>query len=139
MAATIGQLARQTGVKATTIRFYESIGLMPEPPRTESDRRLYGAEHLSRLSFIKHGRDLGFDLNALRALLELAGSPQMPCDDADRLARDHLAAVEEKIARLKALRTELRRMIDACERGGVETCRIIDTLADHGNCASQAH
>ncbi|NEX91148.1 helix-turn-helix domain-containing protein [Caulobacter sp. 17J65-9] len=136
---TIGELSRRTGVKPTTIRFYESVGMMPQPPRSEGDRRLYEAEHLERLTFIKHGRELGFEMDAIRALLDLAVKPNTPCDTADRIAREHLAEVEAKLVRLGALRDELARMVASCATGKVATCRIIETLADHGRCAHAEH
>lgn len=134
---SIGALSRLTGVKVTTIRFYESVGLMPAPPRSEGDRRLYGSEHQRRLAFIKHARDLGFEMDDIRTLLELADRPDMPCGQADTIARSHLAAVEEKVASLKLLRDELLRMIDSCERGRVASCRVIESLADHSTCKTE--
>jgi DNA-binding transcriptional MerR regulator len=133
---TIGELSRRTGVKITTIRYYESAGLLPAPPRTEAGRRTYGAAHLSRLNFIRHARDLGFEPEAIREMLGLAGTPGNSCARVDAIARQHLDDVEDKIARLELLRTELKRMIGACKRGRVADCRIIDTLADHTRCAT---
>ncbi len=133
---SIGALSRRCGVKVTTIRFYEGIGLMPAPPRTESDRRLYDAGHERRLSFIRHARELGFETGDIRAMLDLADRPDRPCEDVDRIARAHLQDVEHKIARLLGLRDELARMVGDCGRGTVADCRVIDTLADHDLCAT---
>lgn len=71
----IGELSRRTGVKVTTIRFYEGVGLMPEPPRSEGNRRIYGEAHEQRLAFLRHARDLGFETADLRTLLDLADRP----------------------------------------------------------------
>ena len=131
---SIGELSRRCGVKVTTIRFYEGIALMPEPPRSQGARRLYGAVHQQRLSFIRHARDLGFDIDDIRALLDLSDRPDRSCAEADVIVRRHLAAVEDKIARLTGLRDELNRMVAECGRGTVADCRVIDTLADHGKC-----
>lgn len=132
----IGTLARETGVKVPTIRYYEEIGLMPLPPRTQSNRRLYGSGDLRRLRFIRHARDLGFDVADIRALLALSAEPQASCHEADGIARRHLAEVERRIAHLSALRDELKRMIGECEHGQVCDCRVIEVVADHGLCRS---
>lgn len=132
----IGDLSRETAVKVTTIRYYESIGLLAEPPRSEGGRRVYGEAHLRRLNFIRHARDLGFEIEVLREMLALSDKPDMSCARVDALARQHLEAVEDKIARLKLLQNELARMIRSCSRGRVADCRILDTLADHGRCCS---
>jgi DNA-binding transcriptional MerR regulator len=130
----IGALSRETGVKVPTIRFYEQIGLLPSPPRTESNRRTYGPEDVSRLRFIRHARDLGFEVEVIRALLAMTAEPQSSCDRADSIARHHLAAVDRRIEQLTALRGELQRMVDECSGGRVCECRVIEVLADHGHC-----
>jgi len=132
----IGQLAERTGCKVQTIRYYEQIGLMPEPVRTEGNQRRYGARHLERLAFIRHSRELGFPLDAIRELLDLADDPDRSCEAADRIARRQLHQVESRIARLQALKRELKRMIVQCRGGRIAECRVIEVLADHGLCAS---
>lgn len=128
---TIGTLARRTGSKVQTIRYYEQIGLMPEPERTEGGQRRYGPADLDRLAFIRHARDLGFALDAIRALLHLADTPDLPCAEADAIAREQLRAVEARITRLTVLRTELQRMITQCSGGTVAHCRVLEVLRDH--------
>lgn len=125
---TIGALGKATGVNIETIRYYERIGLLSEPDRTSAGYRQYGEEHLRRLSFIRKGRDLGFSIEAIRALLRLAEHPEQPCEDADRLASAHLVEVERKIEELGRLRDALREMAHCCA-GTVAECRIIDALA----------
>jgi Cu(I)-responsive transcriptional regulator len=127
--SSIGDLARRTGVKVETIRYYERIGLLPAPPRTQGNYRSYGPLHARRLAFIKRSRDLGFTLDQARALLTLADRTEHDCAEVDSIARDHLADVDRKIADLKALRADLRDMIDHCGRATVADCRVIRSLA----------
>lgn len=135
----IGEAARQSGVKVPTIRYYEEIGLLPEPPRSDGNRRLYGPAHLERLAFIRHGRQLGFEIEAIRTLLDLQDNPGQPCSPADSIARRRLDEVEARIAKLTALKAELERMIDGCAHGSVADCRVIEVLSDHGQCGHADH
>jgi Predicted transcriptional regulators len=131
---TIGTLGRKTGTKVQTIRYYEQIGLMPEPGRTEGGQRRYGDAELDRLSFIRHARQLGFRLDAIRELLDLSDHPGRPCDEADAIARRQLKLVEQRIERLVALRAELARMLAECSGGRTADCRVLDVLRDHSEC-----
>lgn len=126
---TIGTVARQAGVKVPTIRFYEQAGLIPEPPRTEGNRRLYGRDAVERLRFIRRSRELGFDLAAIRTLLSLHDRPETSCEQADVIAREKLVDVEDRLARLTALKGELEIMIEECRHGRVAHCRVIEALA----------
>ena len=132
----IGELARQTTVKVPTIRYYEQIGLLPEAPRTQSNRRLYGKPEVERLNFIRHSRELGFEIDDIRELLTTAAQPQSSCHQVDSIANNHLIEIERRIASLTALKTELSRMIEECGHGRVCDCRIIEALADHSQCES---
>lgn len=134
---TIGTLARKTGTKVQTIRYYEQIGLMPEPGRTAGGQRRYGDAELDRLSFIRHARQLGFPLDAIRELLDLTDNPERPCDEADAIARRQLRQVELRIARLEALRTELKRMVHECSGGRSADCRVLEVLRDHSECLTE--
>lgn len=136
-ALTIGELADRTGVKVPTIRYYESIGVMPEPGRTGSNQRRYDDRAVDTLRFIRHSRDLGFDIQEIRNLLTLAAHPERPCDQADAIAHHHLDQVEQRIAILQSLRRELKRMIRHCGGGKIATCRVIEALADHAHCQSE--
>ena len=140
-AYAIGDLARQTGTKVETIRWYERDGIMPAPARTEGGHRLYTRTHLDRLAFIRHARELGFPLEDVREMLRLADAPERPCADADAIARAHLVAVRSRIARLQALEAELARMVTACGNGRVAQCRVIEVLADqsHAHCLHAGH
>lgn len=131
---TIGSLARKTGTKVQTIRYYEQIGLMPEPGRTEGGQRRYGDDELDRLAFIRHARQLGFSLEAIRELLDLSDHPHRPCLEADAIARRQLKQVEQRLARLEALRTELQRMVQECSGGQTADCRVLEVLRDHSEC-----
>ncbi len=126
---SIGALARRTSTRVETIRYYERIGLLPAPARTGGNYRAYTRHHLERLSFIRRGRDLGFPLDAVRALLRLADDRDRSCAEVDKIARRHLIEVERKLADLAALRTELRQLVDQCKRGTIAECRIIEALA----------
>lgn len=136
MSYSIGELSRRTGVKVPTIRFYEQIGLLAAPPRTEGNQRRYGATEADRLNFIRHARELGFEMEDIRALLAMTGEPQASCHQADSIARGHLAEIDRRIASLQALRGELTRMIDECGHGRICDCRIIEALADHSLCTA---
>lgn len=133
---SIGTLAKRTGTKVQTIRYYEQIGLMPEPGRSEGGQRRYGALELDRLAFIRHSRQLGFSLEAIRELLDLSDSPERSCAQVDAVVQKQLREVEARIARLEALRVELRRMIGECRADRVANCRILEVLRDHEECLS---
>ena len=125
----IGDLSRHAGVNIETIRYYERIGVLPVPARQENGRRSYTEVDARRLGFVRHARELGFDLAAVRALLALQEQPQASCEDASRIAQAQLAEVESRIARLLNLRKELSRMVKECGRGVVDECRVIEALA----------
>lgn len=138
---SIGHLSRQTGCKVTTIRYYEKIGLLPEPGRSAGNTRLYDQTHLNRLAFIRHCRDLGFAQEAVRGLLELTDSPDQSCEAVTTIATTHLETVNQRIAKLTALKSELEHMITACRGGQIGECRIVETLADnsHAHCVTDKH
>ena len=133
----IGELSRQTTVKVPTIRYYEQIGLLPEAPRTEGNRRLYGKTEVDRLNFIRHSRELGFEIDDIRELLAMAAQPQSSCHQVDSIANNHLIEIDRRIASLTSLKAELSRMVDECGHGRICDCRIIEALADHSHCRSE--
>src|SRR3954453_12784332 len=132
MDVPIGELSRRTGVKAPTIRYYGQGGLTPAPPRTAGKQRRYGPAEGDRLNFIRHGRELGFEVDAIRELLAMSAQPDRSCAEVDQITRRHLSEVDRRIAHLTALRADLQRMVDACGHGRVCECRVIETLANHG-------
>ncbi|OYW83591.1 MAG: MerR family transcriptional regulator [Asticcacaulis sp. 32-58-5] len=129
---SIGHLARITGTKVETIRFYEKTGLIPEPARTAGNYRSYEAQHLNRLSFIRRARDLGFSLDEVRALLALSDDGTRSCQAIDGIARKHRGDVERKISDLQALKFVLDNVIEGCHCGTVAECSIIEALAPRG-------
>lgn len=138
-AMPIGELARSVGCKVQTIRYYEQIGLLPAPERTAGDQRRYGEAHRQKLGFIRHARELGFPLPAIRELLELADRAGSDCTGADRIARRQLEAVDRRISMLQSLRAELERMLTHRPGKRIRDCRVIATLADHGLCIHEHH
>ena len=135
----IGEASKASGVKVPTIRYYEQIGLLPVPPRTEGNRRLYDRNDVQRLVFIRHARDLGFEVNAIRTLLDLQDNPDQSCAAADAIARARLSDVEHRIAKLLSLKTELQRMLECTAHGRIDQCRVIEILGNHEECAHHTH
>ena len=133
---SIGKAATKSGVKVTTIRYYESVGLMPEPRRVGSGRRVYDQASVDFLGFIRHARDLGFTVEAIRDLIDLQENPGTNCAKADELARHHLLETQKRIEQLRILERELKRMIDQCAGGKVGNCEIVTSLFDHTKCLS---
>ncbi len=133
---SIGQLSKRTGVKIPTIRYYEQMGLIDAPERSEGNQRRYSADGLNRLSFIRHSRDLGFSIEDIKGLLSLSQHPEKPCHDAHDIAVRHLKDVQDRIAKLRLLERELKR-ISKCDADSVSDCAVIETLADHRLCEAE--
>ncbi len=128
MPLTIGKLSQATAVNVETIRYYERIGLLVAPARTSSGYRTYSEQDAARLRFIKRGRELGFSLDEIRTLVELADQPGHACTDVDRLVQTHLVQVRQRIADLQRLEAELQRLA-GCSESSVRECRIIEALS----------
>src|SRR3546814_20303706 len=122
---SIGKLAKATGTKVETIRYYESVGLLAPPARTKSNYRAYSAQHLARLSFIRRARALGFSIEQVQALLKLADQKDISCSAVDAIARDHLAAIDRKLRDLNTLRTEFISLIVQSRTAPISHFRII--------------
>ncbi|GAK71701.1 MerR family transcriptional regulator [Agrobacterium rubi] len=131
---SIGDLSRNTGVKVPTIRYYEQMGLLRAAERSEGNQRRYEKSDLERLAFVRHARDLGLNLDAIKELIALSQHREMPCTDADRIAADHLTTVREKIAKLKKLEHELERIVSHCDGHSIEDCYVIRALSNHALC-----
>ncbi|MDX2275033.1 MAG: helix-turn-helix domain-containing protein [Hyphomonadaceae bacterium] len=131
---SIGQAAALTGLKQTTIRYYEEEGLIRPPQRTESGRRRYGEEDIKRLGFIRHARALGFELADIRSLIALSDRPDQSCIEANHIAQRHLDTIEQRLAQLSALKRELTLIARCCCGGVAAECRVIEALSDHGDC-----
>jgi DNA-binding transcriptional MerR regulator len=127
---TIGQLSKQADVKVATIRYYEGRKLMPVPPRTEANYRIYDRQQLRRLRFIRRCRDLGFTLDQIRELLNLSTQAAKECSRVDRITEEHLKEIESKVADLRRLAAELRRIKNCCPgKGLIANCRILEALS----------
>ena len=129
----IGEFARRTGGNIETIRYYERIGLLPLPDRRGKYRR-YGLADLGRLKFIRRGRELGFTIDEVRALLGLSETGiENPCAEIRDLAARHLHAVQAKIVDLRAIETTLAEAVRSCDAGVMTGCPMIDALSGQGN------
>lgn len=136
-ALTIGRVSKATDCKVQTIRYYEDIGLIPPPDRSQGNQRIYETSHIDRLRFVRHARELGFSLNAIRDLLSLSDNPQQSCEAADAIAREQLTHVEQRIGRLFSLKIELERMVEQCSGGRISDCRVIEVLGNHDHCVTE--
>jgi MerR family mercuric resistance operon transcriptional regulator len=125
---TIGKISASSGVNIETIRYYERIGILPAPPRSEGGHRLYDEEHLKRLSFVRRCRDLGFSLDDVRALFRLVDGGDFTCDEVKAMTLDHLDGVRRRIADLRTMERTLDDMATRCDGGEVPDCAIIDAL-----------
>ncbi len=139
MEFSIGEIARATGTSVQTIRYYEKRGLLREPMRNEGGQRRYASADLQRLAFVRHARSLGFSLPQITDLLELADHPQLPCANADQIAKANLKRVRERIAALRDLEQELVKMLDGPHGKSGGSCGVIETLADHQLCLHEKH
>lgn len=126
----IGEVSRITATNIETVRYYERIGLLPKPTRTGGNYRIYAAQDVDRLKFIRHARGLGFDIADIRSLLDLSEHPERNCCEVDQIATSHLASVESKLRQLEQLQRELVRMLQQCRGGQVADCRILLALAE---------
>jgi DNA-binding transcriptional MerR regulator len=127
---TIGDLAKETGVKVVTIRYYENVGLLAAVKRTSGNYRSYDRDHVRRLRFVRRCRDLGLSLGQIRDLLRLSAQNGRSCAEVCHIAERHRKAVEEKIADLQRLASELRRIKGSCNgRRTMAECRIIEALS----------
>jgi MerR family mercuric resistance operon transcriptional regulator len=124
----IGEVSAASGCHIETIRYYERIGLLPAPARTEGGYRCYDRRDVERLRFITRGRALGFSLEEVASLLQLAGAAEMPCDEVDRLARQHLDDIRGRIADLQRMAAELQATIAECGGGQRARCAILAAL-----------
>lgn len=127
---TRGELATQTGCNIETIRYYEKIGMLPPPPRSEGGHRLYGQNLVKRLNFVLRSRDLGFTLEEIRELLRVVDGGNYTCAQVEALAHEHVQDIRRKIKDLKKLKIVLETMASQCSGGKIPQCPIIDALLD---------
>lgn len=129
-ATSIGRLSERTGVNIETIRYYERIGLLPEPPRSEGHHRMYDATHGQRLAFIRRSRELGFSLGEIRQLLGLAGNHRPTCNQVRVLTEMHITDIRRKVKDLKRLERVLSTLALQCNGQEVPDCPILEALGD---------
>ena len=125
---SIGGLSRQTGCNVETIRYYERVGILPSPPRTEGGHRIYSKSHLKRLGFVRRCRELGFTLEEVRGLLSLVDGGEYTCAEVLQLTRAHLSRIQDKIRDLRRLEGTLSEIVSNCDGGEVPECPIVDAL-----------
>lgn len=134
---SIGELSRRTAVKIPTIRYYEQIGLLNPPERSEGNQRRYSSVDLERLKFVRHARDLGLSLGSIRELIEVGEQPDMPCGSAHVIAAKHLVDIQQRIRKLRRLERELKRISQLCTGETLQSCGIVQALADHRQCKGE--
>ena len=125
-----GDLARATGCNLETIRYYEKIGIMPDPPRNTKGYRSYDDAHVRRLKFVMRSRDLGFTLEEVRGLLGLVDEQSRTCAEVQVIAEDHLTDVRAKIADLKRIERVLSDTVARCTGDAAPECAVIDALLE---------
>ncbi len=128
----IGVMSKRTGANIETIRYYERVGLLPTPARSSGGYRLYGTDHVKRLTFIRRARALGFSIHEVRKLLELAEHRRRPCAEARSLAAAHLEDVRAKIADLRVMERVLRETVASCGESAGRHCPLIEALSRQG-------
>jgi len=132
MHYTVGQLAKATGTKAVTIRYYEGLGLLPSAGRTSAGYRFYTDKERNRLLFIRRSRALGFSLDDIRGLLGLADRREASCAAVDEKVDEKLEQVRLRLRDLRAMELELERLSACCEGGVIDECRIVESLSGRG-------
>lgn len=125
----IGWLAERTGVNIETIRYYERVGLLSTPQRTENRRRMYDERDVQKLTFVRRSRELGFSLKDIRTLIDIAEHSNLACAEVKEMSLRRLFDVRGKIATLKKLERALKSMTDACAPGTMEPCPVFEALA----------
>ncbi|WP_238134241.1 Hg(II)-responsive transcriptional regulator [Calderihabitans maritimus] len=130
---TISQVAKQVGVNVETVRYYERLGLISKPPRTESGYRLFPHEVIGRIKFIKRAQELGFTLSEINKLLGLADSENFDCHEVRQFASQKLREIESKIRDLEKIKIVLQDLSSRCPgQGSISQCPIIETLSGEG-------
>ncbi len=125
---TRGEVSERTGCNIETVRYYERIGLLQPPPRSEGGHRIYDQDHLKRLKFICRSRELGFTQKEVRELVELVDGGDYTCAGVEAITRAHLHDVRRKIADLRKVEKVLKDMASQCDGGLVPDCSVIDAL-----------
>jgi MerR family transcriptional regulator, copper efflux regulator len=119
----IGDVARRAGVSAPTIRYYEEIGLLSPAPRSPGGYRRYAASTVDEVRFVRKAQTLGFSLEEIREILQLSRTGQTPCAQVLSLARQHLAALEERIVQLQRFREHLEAEVAKWDGDTAPSCQ----------------
>lgn len=129
LGLTIGQVAQQAGVNTQTLHYYERRGLLPKPPRSSANYRLYPEQTVRRVRFVKRAQALGFTLNEIEELLSLRARPRARCADIRQRAETKIADIDAKIRSLKSMRRALSKLMDQCSgQTPVSECPILDAM-----------
>lgn len=132
MLMRIGELAKLTGCQSETVRFYEQKGLLPPPVRSQANYRMYGADHVERLHFIRRCRSLGMSLSEVETLLGYQDQPERSCSGVNALVDHQLSEIDRQILELRALRAELSRLRARCDSTrSAGQCAILRELTEH--------
>ena len=132
----IGKLAELAGCQVVTIRYYEKEGLLAKPARSGAGYRLYAADDVERLKFIRHCRSHGMTLNEIKALLKMRETPDRDCSEVNELVDRHIAEIEDQIQSLKRLKDHLVQLRKKCPHGGImSACGIMRGLNDQLECS----
>jgi DNA-binding transcriptional MerR regulator len=142
MAFKIGTLARRAGTAASTIRYYEEIGLLPRAERRQSGQRTYGDDAAERLTFIRRCREFGFSIEQVRTLVSLMQDQTRSCVELRDLAVAHLESVRAKLNELRKLEKSIAALVTNCEAsclgGPGPDCVVLGDLATSVRCAPLA-
>ena len=127
---SVGQLAKESGCKVETVHYYEKIGIMPEPPRTEGGHRVYDLNHVKRLNFIRRSRELGFKIEQIKDLLKFIDEPNHYCGEVRAMAMQQARVVQDKINDLQRLQLALNEMVTQCKGSdySIDDCPIVEAL-----------
>jgi MerR family transcriptional regulator, mercuric resistance operon regulatory protein len=125
---TIGGLSKKTGVNIETIRYYEKIGVLPHPQRTQGGNRIYDESQIKRLKFVRRSRELGFSLDEIREMLRLVDEKDFTCAEIASISQHHLDDIKLKINDLQKIERHMKDMLSQCSREKVPDCAILDIL-----------
>lgn len=124
----IGQAAKQSGISAKMIRYYEDIGLLPAPKRTDAGYRMYSEEDIKTLKFIQHSRELGFSTEQMKELMSLWKNEGRQSAEVKELTQKHIDALNKKIADLQAMVSALQQSVDCCAGNQQAECEILNQI-----------
>lgn len=128
---TIGEAARESGVSAKMIRYYEESGLIPAAGRTGSGYRTYGPKEVQVLRFVRRARDLGFPMEKVADLLALWRDRDRASADVKRLAQDQISALDQRIREMEAMKASLTHLVHCCAGDDRPDCPILEDLGGH--------